>query len=99
MSTYRVPNLLLSGLLVFAGTAAGQSTDSTSNSLKRMSLEELMQIEVTSVSRQPEPYRQAAAAIQVITREEIRRSGASSIPEALRLADNLIVAQKNSSAW
>jgi outer membrane receptor for ferrienterochelin and colicin len=40
-----------------------------------------------------------AAAIQVITQEDIRRSGATSIPEALRLADNLEVAQKNSHDW
>src|SRR5579872_5434381 len=66
---------------------------------KKMSLEELMAQDVTSVSRQPQPYGQAPAAIQVITGDEIRRSGASSIPEALRLADNLDVAQKNSSSW
>ena len=38
-------------------------------------------------------------AIDVITSDDIRRSGASSIPEALRLADNLDVAQKNSHDW
>lgn len=54
---------------------------------------------VTSVAKQPQPYAQAPAAIQVVTGEEIRRSGASSIPEALRLADNLNVAQVNSSSW
>ena len=58
-----------------------------------------MDQEVTSVAKQPEPYREAPAAIQVITGDEIRRSGASSIPEALRLADNLDVAQVTSSDW
>ncbi len=58
-----------------------------------------MDQDVTSVSRQPEPYGQAPAAIDVITQDEIRRSGASSIPEALRLADNLDVAQQNSHDW
>jgi iron complex outermembrane recepter protein len=67
--------------------------------LKRMSLEELMDIEVTSVSRRPEKLVRAASAIQVITSEDIRRSGASSIPEALRLASNLDVARKNSHDW
>jgi iron complex outermembrane receptor protein len=66
---------------------------------KKLSLEELMNLDVTSVSKQPEPFAQAPAAIQVITQDEIRRSGASSIPEALRLADNLEVAQKNSHDW
>lgn len=52
-----------------------------------------MSIEVTLVSRQPEKLSQAPSAIQVITREDIRRSGAATLPEALRLAANLIVAQ------
>lgn len=67
--------------------------------LKGMSLEELMGLEVTSASRAPEPFGQAAAAMQVITHEQIRRSGATTIPEALRLATNLMVARKNSSTW
>jgi len=67
--------------------------------LKKLSMEELMDLDVTSVSKRPEPYGQAAAAIDVITGDDIRRSGASSIPEALRLADNLDVAQKGSHAW
>lgn len=67
--------------------------------LRKLSIEELMDIEVTSVSKTPEPYAQAPAAIQVITGDQIRRSGASSIPEALRLADNLEVAQKGSQGW
>ncbi len=66
---------------------------------KKMSLQQLMDLDVTSVSKEPEPYGQAPAAIEVITSDEIRRSGASSIPEALRLADNLDVAQKNSHDW
>jgi len=68
-------------------------------SYKKMSLEELMDQEVTSVAKQPESYLDAPAAIQVVTGEQIRRSGASSIPEALRLADNLEVAQVNSHDW
>ncbi len=67
--------------------------------LKKLSLEELMDVDITSVSRRPEPLRQAAAAIQVITQEDIRRSGVTSIPEALRLADNLQVAQVNAQTW
>jgi len=66
---------------------------------KKMSLDELMNQEVTSVAKQAQPLGQAPAAIQVVTGNEIRRSGASSIPEALRLADNLDVAQLSSSQW
>ncbi len=58
-----------------------------------------MNLDVTSVSKQPEPFGQAPAAINVITNDAIRRSGASSIPEALRLADNLEVAKASSSGW
>ena len=58
-----------------------------------------MNVQVTSVARHPEKLLQTASAIQVITQEDIRRSGATSIPEALRLADNLQVAQKNSHDW
>ena len=67
--------------------------------LKQLSLEELMDIQVTSVARHSESSLQAAAAIQVITQDQIRRSGATSLPEALRLADNLEVAQENSHDW
>jgi iron complex outermembrane recepter protein len=66
---------------------------------KKMSLTELMNQDVISVSKEPEPLQQAPAAIQVITNDEIRRSGASSLPEALRLADNLEVAQENAYTW
>ncbi|HEY1791614.1 MAG TPA: TonB-dependent receptor [Opitutaceae bacterium] len=64
-----------------------------------MSVEQLMDIEVTSVTKEPEKLLDADSAIQVITGDEIERSGASSIPEALELADNLEVAQKNSDDW
>lgn len=66
---------------------------------KRLALSELMDLEVTSVSRQPEKLSGTASAIQVITGDDIRRSGASSLPEALRLATNLQVAQKGAQGW
>jgi iron complex outermembrane recepter protein len=67
--------------------------------LKQLSLEQLMNEEVTTVSRQPEKLSQSPSAVQVITDEDIRRSGATSLPEALRLAPNLEVAQVNSHDW
>jgi iron complex outermembrane recepter protein len=67
--------------------------------LKKLSVEELMNVEVTSVSRRPEKLSQVPSAIQVITQEDIRRSAASSLPEALRLATNLQVAQVDSRQW
>ncbi len=62
-------------------------------------MEELMDIEVTSVSKRAEKLSESASAIQVITGEDIHRSGANSLPDALRLAPNLQVAQLNSYAW
>jgi iron complex outermembrane recepter protein len=93
--------LLPVALFFFNGHAFAQSADTNlpPSQLREMSLEQLMNVDVTSVAKEPQPYGQAPAAIQVITSDEIRRSGASSIPEALRLADNLDVAQKNSHDW
>jgi len=68
-------------------------------SLKALSIEQLMNVEVTSVSKRPERLARVASAIQVITQQDIRRSGASSLPEALRLATNLQVAQIDSRQW
>ncbi len=76
-----------------------QQPDSAARALKTLSIEELMGLEVTSVSRRRERLAGAASAIQVITHEDIRRSGASSLPEALRLAANLQVAQVDARQW
>src|SRR6266481_3518421 len=80
--------------------AADTATESTSAvDLSRLSLEDLANIEVSTVSRKLEPLSDAPAAIYVITREDIRRSGATSIPEILRLAPNLQVARVDSSQY
>lgn len=63
------------------------------------SLEQLINVEVTSVSRKEENAHEAPNAIYVITAEDIRRSGATSIPEALRMAPGLHVARSGSSGW
>jgi iron complex outermembrane receptor protein len=87
-------------LILFILPAPAQpAPDLSPTALKKLSVEELMAIEVTSVSKRPEKLSETASAIQVVTGEDIRRSGASSIPEALRLADNLEVAQKGSHNW
>jgi iron complex outermembrane receptor protein len=62
-------------------------------------LEELMAIEVTSASRREQRAEDAPAAVYVITRDEIRRSGLTSIPELLRLAPGVQVARINSNKW
>lgn len=67
--------------------------------LADLSIEELSQIEVTSVSKRAEPLAESPAAIYVLTGDEIQRSGATTLPEALRLAPNLEVARLNSSNY
>ena len=64
-----------------------------------MSLEELMNVEVTSVSKKAESKNDTAAAIHVITAEDIRRGGFTSIPEALRVVPGVQVAQIDASRW
>jgi iron complex outermembrane receptor protein len=67
--------------------------------LADMSLQELAELPVTSVSKKPESLADAAASVYVITNDDIRRSGARILPEALRLAPNLEVAQANNGTW
>jgi iron complex outermembrane receptor protein len=78
-------------LLAAPGLASAQIIRISDGDLARLSLEELGQIEVTSVSKRPEPLAVAPGSIYVITNDDIRRSGALSLPEALRLAPNLNV--------
>ena len=82
------------GLAVAAVWAQNPPPDLTA-----VSLEDLMSIEVTSASKKEEKLFQTAAAIYVITQEEIRRSGLTSIPELLRLAPGLEVARIDGSKW
>lgn len=90
--------LLVLCLTVLSNIAFSQSQDSlfSSKKLKKLSLEELMNIEVTSISMRPEKLSEVASAIQVITNEDIHRSGVTRLPEAMRLASNLQMAQANS---
>jgi iron complex outermembrane receptor protein len=63
------------------------------------SIDELANVEIVSVSKRPEPLSQAAAAVYVISADDIRRSGATNLPEALRLAPNLEVARINADQY
>ena len=64
-----------------------------------LEFEQLANIKVTSVSRSESTVQQSPAAVFVITQEDIRRSGATSIPEALRLAPGMNVARQNGHTW
>jgi len=71
----------------------------TPSEIKKLSVEELMNIEITSVSKLPEKLTEVASAIQVINSEDIRRSTATRLPDALRLAPNLQVARVSAHDW
>jgi iron complex outermembrane receptor protein len=81
---------LMAASLFFSAALAQQAR---SPDLADLSLEELANLEITSVSRRAERLADAPASVFVITGEDIRRSGATSLPEALRLAPNLEVAR------
>jgi iron complex outermembrane receptor protein len=78
---------------------AHAETEGKPSDLTELSLEELMNVEVTSVSKKPERRWEAPAALYVITQEDIRRSGVTSIPEALRLAPGVHVARIDANKW
>ena len=95
-------------LLPFAGliqsssaqTPPGAPSDpSDPQNLAEMSLEQLGNVEVTTVSKGPQEVMKTPAAVFVITQEDIRRSGATNIPEALRLAPGVQVSQIDGNHW
>lgn len=92
------------GLLLLLGTARALGADTNevvkpAEELKTMSLEELMETKVISVSRTPAPWWTAPMAIDVLTHDDIHRSGATRLPEALRLATGLNVARFVGSSY
>lgn len=90
---------LLCSALPAHAFASGDLTGGGAPDLTQMSLEELMNEPVTSVSRKEQKLSQVAAAIFVINQEDIRRSGALNIPDLLRMVPGLDVAQINANTW
>ena len=76
-----------------------QTLQAQQNDLTQVSIENLMNMEVTSVSKKEQKLSQVAAAIFVITQEDIRSSGAINIPDLLRMVPGLDVAQINANTW
>jgi iron complex outermembrane receptor protein len=88
--------------LALGGVARAEDlggADTTVERLRDFSLEDLANLTVTSVSKRSEPLGAAASAIYVITHDDIARSGASSVPEMLRLAPNVQVTQTSASGY
>ena len=80
----------VAGLAVALG-AIDAGAQTTTRDMRQMSLVDLMSLDVTTVSRGPEATARVPAAVHVITQDDIRRSGAVSIPEVLRLAPGMQV--------
>mgnify|MGYP001627343920 CR=1 FL=1 len=78
---------------------AGQGQVVAAGGLAELSLEQLSEVPVTSVTGRPESLRSAPASVFVISEEDIRRSAATSLPEALRLAPNLQVARMSAGQY
>lgn len=103
--TAKAQTLALCGVAIFllhvlvCPESWGQAQPSSPRDLTSTSIEDLMNVEVTSVSKKEQKLSMAAAAVFVITQEDIRRSGATNIPDLLRMVPGLDVAQINGSTW
>ncbi len=85
--------------LAWAGIAVSATVDAGPDELMDLSLEELMQVEITTFSRRPTPLSRTPAAVFVVSEHDIARSGARTIPDILRMVPGLQVAQLDSSTW
>lgn len=93
-----VTSITSQGAVTYVADPPPANSDATQD-LTELGLEELMAIEVTSVAKKAQPIAQTASAIFVVTQEDIRRSGANSIPEALRMVPGLHVARIDSQKY
>ncbi|HXA17395.1 MAG TPA: TonB-dependent receptor [Thermoanaerobaculia bacterium] len=82
-------------LPLIGGALHGQET----RDLSTLTVDDLMNVEVTSVARKGQKLSDTPAAVFVVTRDDIRRSGATSIPEILRIVPGLSVARINGNSW
>ena len=106
MILWRVAQLACFGIALLASPASSRAQDPQAGlqtdgggALTQMSLEQLGSVEVTTASKEPEQVWRTPAAIYVLTAEDIRRSGATSIPEALRSVPGVQVTRMSSDHW
>jgi iron complex outermembrane receptor protein len=103
--------ILWTGVLCLAAVAPARAQSSPANQaqgtapagqgepLGRLSIEQLSRIEVTSASKHAEPVGETAAAIIVLTQDDLRRAGITTLPDALRLATGVSVGRSNGRTW
>lgn len=85
--------------LWLAGFAMAHATEALDPALAALDLQEVLDLEITSVSKKPQTISRAAAAVYVITGDDIRRMGVQNLPDALRMAPGVQVAQVSANAW
>ncbi|MFZ3209423.1 MAG: TonB-dependent receptor [Geobacteraceae bacterium] len=91
--------LSLGILLTVPIYAAAAQTGKELGSLMELEIEQLMELKVTSVSKKPQLLSDAAAAVFVITQDDLRRSGVTSVADALRMVPGMQVARIDSNKW
>lgn len=89
----------LTGLALGLATVLPLRAQLSVSELKALSLEQLMELEVTSVSRRPEPFHATAGAVSVLTGREIAQTGATHVADALRYAPGVQVARIDTRTW
>jgi iron complex outermembrane recepter protein len=94
-----VMSALVCGRAGWVNAAAAPTSQPAGDDLTNMSLEDLMNVEVTTVSRRPQRVGDAPAAVTVIGQEDIQRSGLDTIPDLLRLAPGMDVGRITSNTW
>src|SRR5690242_6986489 len=97
--TVRFMRQVLALVLLFTTSTFAAPQQSDLPDVTAMSMEDLMNMQVTSVSKRSQKLADAAAAVFVITQDDIRRSGATSIPEALRMVPGIQVARLDENKW
>jgi iron complex outermembrane recepter protein len=95
----KLANLGLVLALGLSAITAGAAQEPSQMDLSRMDVEDLMNVKVTSVSKREQSLSRTAAAVFVINQEDIRRSGATNIPDLLRMAPGVDVEQIDANAW
>jgi iron complex outermembrane receptor protein len=95
----RRSGFLLTIALLASADAASAQTQSQLEELKKLSIEELAETDITGSGRRPERLEEVAAPVSVITSDDLRRYGVMNLPQALRLADTLHVAGVGGPAW
>ena len=94
--------MIVLGFMMLITVSIGSNIDPselTPADFPLLSLDELLDLEITSVSKKKERLSEASAAVFVVTQDDIRRSGATTIPEALRMVPGIHVARIDSSTW